>query len=73
MEKVAEFLTSLESDWRIESDDYDKHPMAIELGQLLERVQSKKKIVLSYLSHKIVLFDLYAATSQRYHFTLLLK
>jgi hypothetical protein len=62
MEKVAEFLTSLESDWRLESDDYDKQPMSIEFFRLLERVQSKKKNVLSYLSHKIVLFDLYAAT-----------
>lgn len=71
MEKVAEFLASLECDLRgifeqkANSEEYEKLPLAIELDQLLGRVQSRKKKVLSYLSHKIVLFDLYEPLCDR--------
>jgi hypothetical protein len=71
MEKVAEFLASLETDLRgifnqtASSEEYERLPMAVELEQLLGRVQSRKKKVLSYLSHKIVLFDLYEPLCDR--------
>jgi hypothetical protein len=65
MEKVAEFLASLESDMRdiaAKSDgDFDALPLAVALVNVLGKVQDRKKTVLSYLSHKIVMFDLYAA------------
>jgi hypothetical protein len=69
MEKVADFLSSLETDLRSifgqSDDEYDKLPMAVELSDLLGRVQSRKKKVLSYLSHKLVLFDLYEPICDR--------
>jgi hypothetical protein len=69
MEKVAEFLAALETDMRgifgRSSEEFEKLPMAIELEQLLSRVQARKKKVLTYLSHKLVLFDLYEPLCDR--------
>jgi hypothetical protein len=90
MEKVAEFLTSLEEDLRssfgqsdeeyalatpkiriacsLGVDSVDRYAvlrMAVEMQRLLERVQSRKKKVLGYLSHKIVMFDLYEPLCDR--------
>jgi hypothetical protein len=63
MEKVAEFLSSLDSNLRqisLKSDaEFDQLPMAIEINKLMGTVQSRKKFILTYLSHKLVLFDLY--------------
>ena len=63
MEKVAEFLVSLEGDMRsiaAKSDgDFDTLPLALAFVDVLGKVQARKKTVLSYLSHKIVMFDLY--------------
>ena len=63
MEKVAEFLVSLEGDMRsiaAKSDgDFDTLPLALAFVDVLGKVQARKKMVLSYLSHKIVMFDLY--------------
>jgi len=62
MEKVAEFLASLEGDLGdiagVDAGEFEKLPMAADLAKLMERVQARKKNVLTYLSHKIVLFDL---------------
>ena len=62
MEKVAEFLASLEGDLGdiagVDAGEFEKLPMAADLAELMERVQARKKNVLTYLSHKIVLFDL---------------
>ena len=63
MEKVVEFLVSLEGDMRsiaAKSDgDFDTLPLALAFVDVLGKVQARKKTVLSYLSHKIVMFDLY--------------
>ncbi len=46
-------------------DRYAALQMAVGMKRLLERVQSRKKKVLGYLSHKIVMFDLYEPLCDR--------